>query len=253
MKEILVKSTIDGTMQPNLFYEAEEKHRPLLVGLHTWSHDRFNQVDNMLPLAKKNGWNLLLPEFRGANLETNPIGEEACGSEKAKQDIIDAVNYVIENYDIDEDNILLLGASGGGHMSLLMAGYKPKLWKGVCSFVPITDLGVWYEEAEGYRAGLAHCCGTYTPDNEEYAKRSPITYVYEIAKAQVKIFSGKWDKVVPCHHGLDLYNRIFEKHPDAKVYFEMFDGGHQMFIDDAERWFLSHIDESTVSKKEVTG
>lgn len=253
MKEILVESTIDGSMQPNLFYKAEEKHRPLLVGLHTWSHDRFNQVDNMLPLAKKNNWNLLLPEFRGENLPSNPHGEEACGSEKAKQDIIDAVNYIKENYDIDEENILLLGASGGGHMSLLMAAYSPKLWKAVCSFVPITDMGVWYEEAEGYREGIAHCCGAYSPDSDEYKKRSPITYVDEIAQAQVKIYSGKWDSVVPCHHGLDLYNRIFEKHPDAKVYFEMFDGGHQMLLDDAERWLLSHIDKSTVSMKEVTG
>ena len=253
MKEILVKSTIDGSMQPNLFYETEEKHRPLLVGLHTWSHDRFNQVDNMLPLAKKNNWNLLLPEFRGENLPSNPHGEDACGSEKAKQDIIDAVNYVKENYDIDEENILLLGASGGGHMSLLMAAYAPKLWRAVCSFVPITDMGVWHQEAEGYRDGIEHCCGKYSPDNEEYKKRSPITYVEEIAQAQVKIYSGKWDSVVPCHHGLDLYNEIFKKHPEAKVYFEMFDGGHQMLLKDAERWFVAHTDSGKEEKVEVTG
>ena len=253
MKEILVKSTIDGSLQPNLFYEADGKHRPLLVGLHTWSYDRFNQVDNMLPLAKKNSWNLLLPDFRGANLERNPHGEDACGSEKAKQDIIDAVNYVLENYDIDKDNIILLGASGGGHMSLLMAAYKPFLWKSVCSFVPITDLGVWHREADKYRPHIEHCCGKYSPDNEEYTKRSPITYVDEIAKAHVKIFSGKWDKVVPCHHGLDIYNKIFEKYPDAKVYFEMFDGGHQMLLDEAEKWFLSHMDSGNNDKAEVTG
>ena len=159
MTEIIVKSTIDGSLQPNLFYEAEEKGRPLLVGLHTWSHDRFNQVENMLPLAKKNGWNLLLPEFRGPNLESNPHGIDACGSEKAKQDIIDAVNYIIGNYDIDAENILLLGASGGGHMSLLMAAYRPELWKAVCSFVPITDLAVWNKEADRYRNHIEHCCG----------------------------------------------------------------------------------------------
>ena len=240
-------------MQPNLFYAAEAKKRPLLVGLHTWSHDRFNQVGNMLPLAEKNDWNLLLPEFRGANTVSNPCGKDACGSEKAKQDIIDAVNYIKENYDIDEENILLLGASGGGHMSLLMAAYSPKLWKAVCSFVPITDIGVWYRENEEYRTGIEHCCGKYSPDNEEYMKRSPITYVDEIAKAQVKIYSGKWDNVVPCHHGLDFYNEIFRKHPDSKVYFEMFDGGHQMLLDDAERWFLSRINTGKDNKTKVTG
>lgn len=253
MKEILVKSTIDGSFQPNLFYEAEGMRRPLLVGLHTWSCNRFNQVENMLPLARKNNWSLLLPEFRGENLPTNQNGKDACGSLKAKQDIADAVNYVKVNYSIDEDNIFLLGASGGGHMALLMAAYSPGLWRAVCSFVPITDLATWYEENEAYRAGIEHCCGEYSPDNEEYRKRSPIYYVDEIAKAQVKIYSGKWDKSVPCHHGLDLYNEIFKKHSDARVYFEMFDGGHQMLIDDAERWLISHISGNELKKTDVTG
>ena len=52
--EILVRSTIDGSMQPSLFYKSESKDkRPLLVGLHTWSNDRFNQIENMVPIAEK--------------------------------------------------------------------------------------------------------------------------------------------------------------------------------------------------------
>ena len=70
-KEILVKSSLDGTMQPSLFYNAKGNKRPLLVGLHTWSYDRFNQIKNMLPYAEKYDFNLLLPEFRGAYLVTN--------------------------------------------------------------------------------------------------------------------------------------------------------------------------------------
>lgn len=125
MKEIMVKSTIDQSIQPSMFYYAGEKS-PLLVGLHTWSYDRMNQVTNMLPWAKKLGWSLVLPEFRGANLDTNPNCAAACGSLSAKQDILDAVDYIEANYNIDSDKILLLGASGGGHMALLMSGFAPK-------------------------------------------------------------------------------------------------------------------------------
>ena len=72
--EIGVKSTLDGTTQPSLFYKSESKEkRPLLLGLHTWSFARSNQIKNMLPLAEKYDFNLLLPEFRGKNLESNPI------------------------------------------------------------------------------------------------------------------------------------------------------------------------------------
>ena len=52
-EEILVESTLDGTLQPSLFYRAKESGRPLLVGLHTWSHNRFNQIKNMLPYAER--------------------------------------------------------------------------------------------------------------------------------------------------------------------------------------------------------
>ena len=254
MKEILVKSKIDGSLQPNLFYQAEEAGRPLLVGLHTWSHNRFNQVEKMLPVAKKNKWNLLLPEFRGANFGENPNCTDACGSEKAKQDIIDAIEYIKQNYKIDESNILLLGASGGGHMALLMAAYAPKLWKAIGSFVPITDIGKWYDENPDYREAISACCKSDTEDDikAEYQYRSPITYVDDIAKATLKIFSGKWDPIVPCSQGLNLYNEIFTRHPDADVYFEMFDGGHEMRLEDAERWLLSKINNGDKCSEEVT-
>ena len=53
-QEIFIKSTLDGTMQPSLFYaSASAQKRPLLVGLHTWSYDRFNQISNMLSVSTK--------------------------------------------------------------------------------------------------------------------------------------------------------------------------------------------------------
>ena len=97
--EILVKSTLDGSLQPSLFYPASTKGRPLLVGLHTWSNTRTNQIRNLVPVAERNDFNLLLPEFRGPNLTTNPKCTEACGSKLAMQDIKDAIDYLIEKGD----------------------------------------------------------------------------------------------------------------------------------------------------------
>ena len=54
-EEILVKSSLDGSMQPSLLYRAEGK-RPVLVGLHTWSFDRFNQAKVMPAWAEKYGF-----------------------------------------------------------------------------------------------------------------------------------------------------------------------------------------------------
>ena len=81
MQEIQVASTLDGLLQPALFEAATvETPRPLLVGLHTWSADRNNQRDTLLPLAHERNWNLLLPEFRGPNLVSNAIDHAASGT-----------------------------------------------------------------------------------------------------------------------------------------------------------------------------
>jgi len=247
--EILVKSSLDSSMQPSLFYKSEtNEKRPLLVGLHTWSHDRFNQINNMLPYAIKYDFNLLLPEFRGSNLKTNPNCTLACGSAYAKQDIKDAIDYIIDNYDIDTENIFLLGLSGGGHMSLLMAGYCPAYFKAIGAYVPITDLEKWARQNSNYREHVLACCNN---DVGEMKRRSPLSYIDTIAKANLKIFHGKFDPVVPVEQSLELYAEIQSKYPDSRVFLDIFDGGHEIDMEMAFYWLMSQY--KAIEKVEVTG
>lgn len=246
-EEIYIKSTLDGSAQPSLFAKSDiEGPRPLLVFLHTWSYDRHNQKSR-LAYAEKRGFHLLLPEFRGANLPSNPRCTEACGSPLAKQDIKDAIDYCISNYEVDTDNIFIVGCSGGGHMALLMAGYCPELFRAVAAFVPITDLERWAGESRSYAPMVAACC----PNSEEMYTRSPIAYVDDIARANVKVFAGRYDSVVPFRHTLDFYNTMLARHPEAKIYIDIFDGGHEYREALADEWI------STQYKKEkgvtVTG
>ncbi len=248
-REILVKSTSDSSMQPSLFYKSESNEkRPLLVGLHTWSFNRFNQINNMLPYAQKYDFNLLLPEFRGSNLKTNPICTQACGSDYAKQDIKDAIDYVVANENADSENIFLLGLSGGGHMSLLMAGFCPEYFKAIGAFVPITDLEKWTNQNTNYCEHVLACC---SGNADEMKKRSPISYVENIAKSNLKIFHGKFDPVVPVSHSLELYEEIMLRHPSARVFLDIFDGGHEIDMKTAFYWFISQY-EGTKNVK-VTG
>lgn len=247
--EIYVKSKEDGTMQPSLFYQAKGKEkRPLLVGLHSWSFDRFNQIEYMLPYAEKYGFHLLLPEFRGANLDTNPYCTYACGSQYAKQDIKDAVEYCIREYNVDADNVFLLGGSGGGHMALLMAGFCPELFRAIGAFVGITDLKQWAGENEKYRSHILACC---SESEEEMKKRSPMSYVDAIAKSNTKIFHGKYDQSVPVNHSITLFNEMMRRHPDASVYLDIFDGGHDMDMEKAMYWFMSQYNKAKLET--VTG
>lgn len=236
MIEILVPSALDGSEEPSLYHAASGRCRPLLVGLHTWSHDRFNQVENLLPLAQKHDFHLLLPEFRGPNLQSNPRAAMACGSEYAVEDVKDAIDYALAHYDIDRENVFLLGLSGGGHMALMMAGRIPAYFRAIGAAVPITDLSKWALQNPDYRENLLACCGI---DRSEQKKRSPISYTDAIARANLKIFHGKFDPVVPVSQSLELYAAILEEHPDARIFLDIFDGGHEIDMNAAEYWLLS--------------
>ncbi len=246
--EIFVRSTLDGTSQPSLFYQASGAgKRPLLVGLHTWSFDRFNQTENMLPYAEKYDFNLLLPEFRGPNKQDNPEYQKACGSKYAVQDVFDAIEYAKTHFAVDEENVFLLGASGGGQVALLCGAKNPKLFKAIGAFVPITDLVRWTKESKGYAPHVQACCGS----EEEMRNRSPITYIKELSQTNLKIFHGKFDKVVPYLQSYDLYTKIQELNKNARVFLDIFDGGHEMNMDVAFDWLLSQYKKKQL--RTVTG
>ena len=70
-------------------------------------------------------------------------------------------------------------------------------------------------------------------------RRSPITYIDNIAKANLKIFHGKFDGCVPVSHSIELYERIMTEYPEARVFLDIFDGGHQIDMETAFYWLMS--------------
>lgn len=237
-EEIIIRSTLDGSMEPSLFFRAEgEEKRPLLVGLHTWSHGRSNQIQYLLKFAEEQNFNMLLPEFRGPNLVSNPRGKTACGSVLAKQDIKDAIDYIKAHENIDEKNIFLVGLSGGGHMAMLMAGYCPEYFRAIAAFAPISDLLRWRNEApSSYFQHIDYCCDE---SSQEMLKRSPISYFDVISRSNMKIFHGRNDNTVPFAQSVDFFNEMLSRYPDARLYLDIFDGGHQFEVNLCKNWILS--------------
>ena len=176
-----IPSSKDGTLQKVIYWRpASAAHDvagpsvPLVVFLHSWSGG-FEQGPPWIAQAKKLGWVLVAPDFRGPN--SRP---EACASDLASQDILDAVAYARRDARIDPTRIYLIGGSGGGHMSLVMAARAPDLWAGVSAWVPISDLAAWHAESTARKTNYAKmiaqsCGGPPSPTTEsEYRKRSPL-------------------------------------------------------------------------------
>ena len=242
MDEIRIASSFDGSLEPALYYHPDPSAPvPLVVGLHTWSYDRFNQAENYLPLCRKHRYALLLPEFRGPNLDSNPRKNDACGSEKARQDVIDAVDHVCRISAIDRSNIFLLGCSGGGHMALLAAETAPELFRAVEVWCPVSDLAGWHrfltETRQHYTRHIEACLGG-TPEElpEKYASRSPVSHPELLNGLPVSIHHGRHDTVVPFQHSRRLAEML-ESAGNAQVYLDIFDGGHEQNPAHSFEWF----------------
>ena len=257
VKEITAISSIDSSAEQSLFYFPPGKTNavPLVVGLHTWSCERTNQLAALLPLCQKRGWALLLPEFRGPNLTGNPRAKQACASRLAKQDIIDALDWVIKNNSIDEKNIFLVGGSGGGHMALMMAAYAPFRFRAVSSWCPITDLAAWHGQNAGYSAHIEACCGgkpgASPAIDHEYSARSPLFQVAAMTNANLSVHHGRFDTSVPYSHTMNLAAEL-EKLGAKNLFFEIFDGGHEIRSDVAFQWFDKLAKPDANSEKKLT-
>jgi len=216
VRDIRYRSPADGTYQRALFYAPPKAEAvPLLVALHTWSGN-YRQTYNV-QCAKwciDKGWAFIHPDFRGPN--RNP---KATGSELAVADIVGAVKHAMGTARVDASRIYLFGASGGGHMSLVMAGRHPEIWAGVSSWVPITDLKAWYVECKAagrsYAADIAASVGGDPTASkraaEECRRRSPLTYLLNARGLPLDINAGIRDGhsgSVPISHTLNAFNLL---------------------------------------------
>jgi dipeptidyl aminopeptidase/acylaminoacyl peptidase len=216
-EKVYVPSSLDGARQPCYLTLPQNlgpngPAAPLLVSLHTWSGDVEQRDSQMEKEAADRGWIYLWPHFRGPN--SSP---QACGSKLAQQDILDAVDWVVARYPVDRRRIYLTGASGGGHMAMLMAGLYPERWAAVSAWVGISDLAAWHARHARSRYGsmLRQCCGGAPGESddvdEEYRRRSPMTWLHRAVDVPLDLAAGIHDGhrgSVPIGHTLQAFNAV---------------------------------------------
>jgi pimeloyl-ACP methyl ester carboxylesterase len=216
VERVEIRSTFDGKMQPALaFVPPGEQAVPLVVFLHSWSAHYDAEKANEVPLeeARRRGWAWVAPEFRGPN--DHP---EACGSDEAVQDVLDAVEWMKRRRKIDERRIYVMGGSGGGYMTLVMVGRAPQVWAAASAWVPISDLAAWYEFSKSvdsrYWKMMEGCFGGSPVNNlaqQEYRRRSPVYFLRQGREVPLDIQAGIRDGhtgSVPVSHSLRAFNAV---------------------------------------------
>lgn len=212
-------SELDQTMQPAYYSKAEgDEPRPLVVALHTWSFGMNGGWEPFYNFCKELNWNLIYPEFRGPNWTP-----QALGSDLVVSDLVSAVAYMKSVCKVDDSRVYLVGGSGGGHCSLLLAARRPELWTAVSSWCPISNVKNWHKECfaakRGYWEHIEKACGGNPQTSEEVAKeamyRSPVTYLAASkGKTIVDIGTGIHDGhtgSVPVSQAFDAYNLLADE------------------------------------------
>ena len=206
------------TAQPALFWRAPGAgKKPLLVGLHTWSSS-YSQAGSSRPYqtwCRQEGWHFIHPHFGGPNHTP-----ESMGSDFAVEEVVRAVKWALQNAEVDEDRIYLVGVSGGGHMAMLMAARHPEIWAGVSAWCGISDIAQWHEDCRKnakfgrYADNIEGALGG-APDTAERklgaARRSPVTWLAKARGLPLDIQAGIHDGrrgSVPFLHSLRGFNAV---------------------------------------------
>jgi len=215
IEEVLITSTADGSDQPALWLPPEgAQPRPLLVIFHSSSAEYLQHAGIPFAMfAEENGWAVIAPQFRGVNDDP-----EAMGSDLAVQDAVDAIDYAVEQGGVDANRVYTVGYSGGGTMSLLLAGRHPDKVTAVAAWGPPYDLIDFYLQSS--QAGRVYapnieaaCGGNPTSDSAAEADclhRSPLTHLDTAREQAVPVFIGQGlhDSLVSPRHGARAFNQL---------------------------------------------
>jgi Prolyl oligopeptidase family len=232
---VSIKSTVDGELQKAYFYKSKsDVPQPLIVSLHSWSWD-YRQSDTLGILSKEKEINYIHPDFRGQNRT-----KDACCSDLVISDIDAAIDYAIDNGNVDTSKIYVVGRSGGGYAAISTFMKSKHRIKKFSSWVPLTDLVSWYQETRirnlYYADNILVCTHSVNGKlNKEVAiQKSPIywnTPAEKLNYAKLEIFDGVYDGLenngpIPITHSINFYNKLLT---DLKV------TDSSKYISDAEK------------------
>lgn len=166
------------------------KNLPLVLVVHggPWARDGWMYAPAVQLLANR-GYAVLQVNFRGSAGYGKAFQKAAIGqfAGKMHDDLIDGVNWAVEQGYADPDRVAIFGGSYGGYATLVGVTFTPEVFAAAIDYVGISDLSNFMrtlpEIARPHLANNWHLFVGNPDDPEQLADmlaRSPITKVDQI-------------------------------------------------------------------------
>jgi dipeptidyl aminopeptidase/acylaminoacyl peptidase len=183
-------------------------------------------------MAAAKGYAVFYPNYRGS---TGRGVEFAYSSQsdlagKEFDDIVDGIDYLIDQGIADPDRIGVTGGSYGGYASAWMSTYYSDRFAAAVMFVGISNnLSVWGTSDIPNELYLVHSRQRMWESDEmwmNYLKRSPVYWV-DRAETPILILHGASDTRVHPAQSLELYRHLKVRKPEVPVRLVWYPGeGH---------------------------
>jgi predicted esterase len=221
---------------------------PVLFTFHGVMAPNGNSIlRQYMPSADARGWIIGSPDMHGEN---NPTGQFSFGARAAQHDVIDLLQYLRENYNIDDDRLYLSGPSMGGQMTSIMAEKYPHVFAGAVEWMGPADLSMMHremikEEKYWISDGVEQELGGL-PDEVpyEYDRRSPWMMAMNLKDVPFAIGHGANDEVIHPQHATFLARTIQDYDPSAFYGIYWHDGSHEFNAEHVE-WTCAFLEGHT--------
>ncbi|PHT49524.1 hypothetical protein CQW23_09271 [Capsicum baccatum] len=202
---------------------------PLIVVLHGGPHSTsLSSFSKSLAFLSSLGYSLLIVNYRGSL----GFGEEAVQSLPGKigsqdvNDVLAAIDHVIEKGLADPSKIAVLGGSHGGFLTTHLIGQAPDKFAAAVARNPVCNLALmvgtsdipdWcYAETFGDKGKSSFTEATSAEHLDAFYRKSPILHISKVRTPTLFLLGAK-DLRVPMFTGLQYARALKEKGVDVKV------------------------------------
>jgi dipeptidyl aminopeptidase/acylaminoacyl peptidase len=211
---------------------AKTKSKKMVVYAHGGPHARDSYCcEADVQLLSNRGYSVLQVNYRGSAGFGKKFANAANGNlDKVRNDILDCVNWAIENGIADKDKVAIMGASFGGYLTLCGLAFTPDVFCCGVDVVGISNIRTLLSTVppywKPYAVGIYKLYGN--PNTEEgrryIAENSPLTRASSIKKPLL-VLQGKNDPRVKKDEADQIVNAV-KKHGLPVAYVLYPDEGH---------------------------